>query len=231
MVSVDITDEHDNTQTRIIKTYDHRFAADLRWDYGLKPYSTRIEQEYRNYIAEGQQAKSFLNRLHEYEARDEEFVDESCTDAEDELFLRRKCAQMYNAEVAAYDRLKPLQGDMIPRFFGTACIPDTQNNSETVDNSSAQHNEISLDIPCIVLEYTPSFSLDQIIDNAPQDAWQGIVDQAADIVRTYNDYDILNEDVRMQNFIVERMSQERYQVRLIDLAMCKLRSELDSDDV
>ncbi|CAI4215955.1 unnamed protein product [Parascedosporium putredinis] len=58
---------------------------------------------------------------------------------------------------------------------------------------------------------------------------EGIVDQAVAIVQVVGDHNILNRDVRPDNFIIEQNRSGSYRVFMIDFGLARLRGRDESD--
>lgn len=143
-------------------------------------------------------------------------------------------SKCFKAEVATYSALTKHQGEFIPRLLAEITLDISPPDLAF----SAQQQEPS-QVKGILLEYLPGFSLSSIAQNAPQASWQSIVDQAIKIVHILGDHNILNTDVRPDNFVVvpkrrraQAMDEENsaeYQVFMIDFGQCRLRREDESD--
>ncbi|KAK7424471.1 hypothetical protein QQX98_000436 [Neonectria punicea] len=84
----------------------------------------------------------------------------------------------------------------------------------------------------ILPEYLAGFPLSTIAGNAPQSSWQDIIDQAIEIVHILGDNDILNQDVRPDNFMVVPKGEkgQEYQVYMTGFGQCRLRdNESDAE--
>ncbi|UZP44986.1 hypothetical protein NXS19_012798 [Fusarium pseudograminearum] len=68
-----------------------------------------------------------------------------------------------------------------------------------------------------------------MIHRAAAVAWQDIFDQAIKIVDILGDHNILNKDVRLENFMVVPRPN-KYQVFMIDFGLCRFRGDDESDE-
>ncbi|GKU07626.1 unnamed protein product [Fusarium langsethiae] len=190
---------------QFLKMFDRRAAEDLRDEWGAPPWSENIEKEYNATL---------------------DYVDENGSgwdEAEDEAFMEDMQRRLYEAEVATYDRLKEYQGKCIPQLLATVKLDTSPPNVAL----SAQQRELHRQ-KGIILEYLHGFTLRDMIEKAPESAWQDIVDQCLKVVDIFGDHDILNKDVRLDNFMIVPR-RDKYQVFMIDFGQCRFRREGESD--
>ncbi|KAH7018088.1 uncharacterized protein B0I36DRAFT_297556 [Microdochium trichocladiopsis] len=243
--------------TAFLKLFDRRHAPRFRDDFCVQPYAQGMEEACVKFVQSGE-ADRFLSRLKtDSDLAEKEGGD--WDDAECEAYLASEAMQLRNTEMAIYDVLKPLQGKQIPRVLSgvTLDIDPRSHANVTASNgagavavaashptpSSAEPNYV-FHVHGLLLEYLEGFTMAELVKHAPQSAWQNVVDQAVEIVRKLDEYNILNEDVRPENFMVVKTSQEQggtkhhdctscaasgYHVYMIDLAMCRKRGEDESD--
>lgn len=87
-----------------------------------------------------------------------------------------------------------------------------------------------MDCPGILLQIIPGFPLSDLANFAPRDMWQGICDEAIQIVTLIRSRDIRNEDVQSWNVIVRKdQSTGRFKPVMIDFSRCVFRKEGQSD--
>lgn len=222
----------ENGHDAFLKLFDRRYAQQLRDDNGIGEWSNVIEQEFLGGVRSGKM-DDFLRKLR----ADKQFQQDTEDDwdaAENEAFLWDELSKCFKAEVATYSVLTKYQGELISRLLAEI----TLDTSPPDPAFSTQQQEPSR-VKGILLEYLPGFSLSSIAQHAPQASWQSIVDQAINIVHILGDNNILNTDVRPDNFVVvpkgrkeEVMDEENdaeYQVFMIDFGQCRLRRENESD--
>jgi serine/threonine protein kinase len=80
----------------------------------------------------------------------------------------------------------------------------------------------------VLLEYCGDFSLDRLTDHVPSEYWQTICDDAVSIVNSISHHDILNKDVKPENFVVRRISSSsdaKYEPVMIDFTFCRFRQD------
>ncbi|KAH8663736.1 hypothetical protein BGZ61DRAFT_462559 [Ilyonectria robusta] len=221
-----------NDREAFLKIFDRRYAQQLRDDNGIEEWSNLIEQEFLDGIRSGKM-DDFLRKLRS----DKQFQQDTEDDwdaAENEAFLWDEVSKCFKSEVAAYSVLTKYQGELIPRLLAEIALDISPPDPAL----GAQQQELSR-VKGILLEYLPGFSLSSITQRAPQAAWQNIVDQAIKIVHVLGDNNILNTDVRPDNFVVvpkrriaQVMDEENsaeYRVFMIDFGQCRLRREDESD--
>lgn len=116
---VDILEEGEDPEkvarTAFLKLFDRRFAADLREEWHIEPWSKSDEEAYIESVENGAMDE-FLHKLHHVENYVSETEDD-WDDAECEIFLADKSLQLYEAEVGTYKALMLHQGRHIPRLL------------------------------------------------------------------------------------------------------------------
>lgn len=154
---------------------------------------------------------------------------------------------MFKAEVATYEQLHVLQGKKIPTLYGIAeydiVIPHACTDGSAVTEAA----------PGLLLEYLPLLTLRQLVGTRtarkpplPNGILTTLCEEAVRVVNRISDFDVLNKDVRMDNFLVwepfptsSPLGSSRHEdpdlaivedaVVLIDLAQCRLRHEAGSE--
>jgi hypothetical protein len=101
----------------ILKLYDRRHVDNMRDDFDAgKRYDEEKESAYQRYLLDPNK------RSHDFVA--DLFASDSGSDddLEDggafEDYLAHRCESMWEKEVQAYERMRDLQGEMIPRLLG-----------------------------------------------------------------------------------------------------------------
>lgn len=206
----------------VLKIYDRRFAAQLRADNKIEPWTPAHEMVLGTFVQSGE-AQKFLDSLRNND--DFEEPEDGWNVAENETYLLDQCLNLYNMETSVYKKLQDQQGKSIPQLRGQySLILDTHTHtteSETSDDLSS--------VKGILLEHIPGFTLSDLATDAPQEAWQSILDRTIQIVHILSDSGILNQDVRTSNVLVTRGANE-YRVVMIDFALCRFRDEYGSED-
>jgi hypothetical protein len=207
---------------QFLKMFDRRGAEQHRKDHKVEAWSDNIENEFVKSLQTGEVEK-FLEKLRN-ESDSEEDSDEDWDTAEVEAYLGSQLQKCFEAEIATYARLHEYQGRFIPLFLGAVTL-DISSPNKTF---SAHHQELYKQ-KGILLQYLDGFTLRNMTENAPKSSWQDIVDQAIRIVHILGDHDILNDDVRIDNFMVVP-KDGTYQVFMIDFGQCRFRGEDESDE-
>ncbi|CAE7174024.1 unnamed protein product [Rhizoctonia solani] len=210
-MKVALTPQSDSTalpSEAVLKVYDRRFADDMREQEGLVPATYEGEAQYAQYLASEDVAKT---EDEVYELMDQIPEGDPNPLTLDEHLAAFIIKSFFESETTVYPILSDLQGKHIPTFYGTTRFVD---GSATLDTT----------VPGILIEFIPGTSLSNI-DPANTDL-DAVCSTAMDIVYTCGDRNILNQDVRLGNFIVKPNGSE---VVMIDFGDCRLRRE-DEDD-
>lgn len=208
----------------IMKLYDRRFAAQLRHDNAVPPWTLDIEREYRKFVFDGG-ASELITKLHAMEDLPEEEGD-SWSAAQNETYIYHLCRKYYDTESEAYRRVEDLQGKDVPRFIARVSFSEGPCSP-----TSSNHVSKWLDCPGILLELINGFPLWELEERAPKDAWQYICEDAIRIVNLIGDRDLRNEDIHLNNNIVRKDPiTGKFKVFIIDFAMCVLRKPEDDKD-
>jgi serine/threonine protein kinase len=206
-----------------LKMFDRRGAEQLREEWGVDAWSDDIEKAFMNSVESGAMVL-FLRKLNTVP----NFVDdtgEDWDDAENEAFLHNELRKCFDAEVATYTRLQNYQGICIPRLLAVVNTNDQPFPRFTLNQVDARlyHKR------GILLEYVHGFTLTDVAQHAPKSSWQGIVNKAVETVQILGDHNILNKDVRPDNFMVVPKN-DTYQIFMIDFGQCRFRDANESDD-
>ncbi|KAM0217589.1 hypothetical protein ACHAQD_007332 [Fusarium lateritium] len=204
-----------------LKMFDRRFAEEIREQNKIDPWCKEIEHEFARGLASGR-IEEFLEKLRtvpNFEADTEGDWDE----AEVEAFLASELQKYFNSETETYKRLREYQGKDVPHFFASVTLDEPVSDVVLTAEQQNLHQHKG-----VLLQYLPGYSLSGMIDNAPRTSWQGIVDQAVQKVHIFGDHDILNQDVRPDNFMVVP-ENGTYRVFLIDFGSCIFRREDETD--
>ncbi|KAK7428880.1 hypothetical protein QQZ08_004650 [Neonectria magnoliae] len=210
-----------NGDEAFLKMFDRRFAEQHRQDNVVDIWSEDVENEFLASLRSGK-TESFLDKLHTVPGFQRDTEDDWDT-AENEAYLADELQKCFNSEIATYSRLQEHQGKIIPRFLAAITLGMPPPDAAL----STQQQEL-YQIKGVLLEYLTGFSLSSMVQSAPRSSWQDIVDQAIRIVHVLGDNNILNADVRPDNFVVVPEDQA-YRVFMIDFGQCRLRREDESD--
>ncbi|KAI0803042.1 hypothetical protein BC629DRAFT_1580967 [Irpex lacteus] len=225
--------------TAIVKLYDRRCFTNVRNDFDEgKPWSLDKEKEYRQYlddISTGSAARGdFGSPTYMW--------DNDVSDGEFEAYLHHVAQSTFDSERTAYERLQELQGKKLPTLYGTveyeAAIPDTRSGDKTVTDT----------VPGLLLEYVSPLSLRELVTTwktrnppLPNSVLAALCDEAVNVVDRISDFEVLNEDVRVDNFLIREnfLTSSAHSgsavtvdgaVVLIDLGQCRLRRADESED-
>ncbi len=230
---VDILDgEH--PPPAFLKLYDRRFADQLRRDNGIDEWTCEMEQAYIQSIWDGS-VDGFLHNLHNIPYFQED-TEENWTDAQNEAYLADELLKFFKAEVAAYDALHEQQGKSVPKLLAAVYLDLTPKASSTTtaDVTTKATNFLDFQpfqIKGILVQHIEGFNLRQVPEHCPRSTWQDIIDQAVSIARLLGDHNILNRDVRTENFIVSPSADgqegQPYYVYMIDHSRIRGKAETD----
>ncbi|KAK7422777.1 hypothetical protein QQZ08_009402 [Neonectria magnoliae] len=218
--------------TAFLKLFDRRFSNQLRRDNGIEPWTEEMEQAYDQSVQSGA-VYQFLDDLHRIENFQDD-TEEDWDDAQNEAFLADELLRLYKTEVAVYDRLHEYQGRVIPRLLAAIDIDIAPTGHATEVSEKGGFEPFK--VKGLLLQYIDGCDLWGIVHRFPRSSWQDIVDQALAIIRVLGDYNILNKDVRPENFMVSTTTEGRQQeeegqhrVFMIDFALCRFREQDESD--
>lgn len=219
----------------VLKLYDRRCLNNLRETYDdSRPWSVDKEREYRQYISSSTSHIIDEDYLWEYD---------DVSDGEFEAYLARRAVAMFEAECATYNRLSDLQGKQVPRVFGVVQYTyEVTVPSPTGDGSAP--TTYTETVPGILIEYVSSVTLRELVKTwtartppLPNSVLAALCEEAVALVDHVSDYDVLNEDVRLDNFLVrtpfvknravsthpQPLALVAHPIVLIDLGQCRLR--------
>ncbi|KDN46578.1 hypothetical protein RSAG8_04231, partial [Rhizoctonia solani AG-8 WAC10335] len=193
----------------VLKVYDRRFADGIREEYEIDPPTYKGEARYAEYLRSGNVAQT--------EDQIYEIAEQLPEDDPNHLELAEHLTAIlikpfFESEKTTYSVLSSLQGKYIPKFYGTTRFLD--GSSPGLDTS----------VPGILVEFIPGTNLSRI-DPTSIDL-HAVCSTAVDIVNLYSDLNVLNRDVRFENFIVKPSGSE---IVMIDFGHCRLRRD-DEDD-
>lgn len=208
-----------------LKLFDWRFAHQLRAEEPIGAWTDDAQAEYDE-LTTGCRLDDFRRLLREEEPFKEE-TDLGCSRGDSEAFLRGEMLRMYDSEAAAYQRLRDVQETLVPRLI-TAGFLDARSSDDTGTDS---RDQAPFRIKGVSLQYIEGFALSNLDSQAPRSHWQPIIDQAVRVTQVLADKEILNADVRPENFIVEPIHEGScpYRVFMIDFGESRLRRKGESD--
>ncbi|KAK4496493.1 hypothetical protein PRZ48_012473 [Zasmidium cellare] len=224
VISADLNDLEPQSKA-VLKLYDRRFAAQLRKDEGVPPWSESAEEAFLELVRSGE-AATFVHKLRNED--DFEEPDEGWSPGENEAYLHDMCSDLFATETRAYDVLKELQGKAIPKLYSAVSLPlDTGTHGVVSEAGEEEFFAIS----GILIEYISGPTVSDMADVIPQQSWQIIVNQAVQIVRRYSRLGILNKDVRCSNFVVNQSvpDGDEHRVVMLDFALCEFKEPEQSE--
>ncbi|KAI1788007.1 hypothetical protein LXA43DRAFT_1184118 [Ganoderma leucocontextum] len=227
----------------ILKLYDRRCLVNARdtHDKGL-PWSLDKEREYRQYL----DAVATGGAVAPVDFDSPTYWETPVPHGEFEAYLAHTAQKVFAAERTAYERLRPLQGKKIPTVYGVVEHETQITIPADADGSAVRVTET---VPGLLLEYIPSLTLRELVATwtarappLPNRVLTALCKEAVRVVDRVSDFDVLNEHVRMDNFLIRQPflassshGEEPAQVVedavvLIDLGQCRLRREDESED-
>ncbi|KAH6848316.1 hypothetical protein B0I37DRAFT_161172 [Chaetomium sp. MPI-CAGE-AT-0009] len=232
----------------VLKLYDRRFGEHLRRYRGEHvPHTTERELAFQSFVRRGMMDR-FLRRGEEDPEGEEaqrrggekledpisarsrsppynECLD-SEPDAEFEAAVWEECEKNFNCETQAYERLKDLQGKLMPRMYAHVRLVSPIPNvpQDLLDSpDTARYFEVK----GVILEHIPGYPLSELPTSrlAPSDTqlWPGIVQAAVDAVHEIDSRGVLNKNCAPYNIVVNSRSQTPF---VVDFASCDFKEQL-----
>ena len=212
-----------------LKLFDRRFSKQLREDNGISKWAKELEIAYVQSIKSGSIFR-FLEDLHSIPNFQDD-TEEDWDDAENETFLTDELHRLFTTEAATYEKLHTHQGRVIPKLLAQVEMDIAPPGLSVLPASPGGFEPFKIKG---LLQHVDGFNLWDIVQHCPRSSWQAIVDQAVSAVRILGDHDILNQDVRPENFVIQARTGgnkevEDYHVFMVDFALCRFRGENESD--
>lgn len=192
-----------------LKLFDRRHAYQFREDWGCRMWTEGVEEQCADFVRKGEE-EHFLTRLHD----DPESENEKCgnlSDAETEAWVADELLRLFKSEAAVYNALHKHQGRDIPQLFATVTLDITPPSLQR----SQSDGSILFHIKGILIQYLDGFVLSNLHKYAPRNRWLDIIRDAMEKTHIMEDNDIMNEDVRPDNVIVQPDGHEAFQVFMI----------------
>ncbi|RAQ47418.1 hypothetical protein AFGD_008750 [Aspergillus flavus] len=187
----------------VLKLFNRRFAAQLRKDDKLNPWTPETERQYHDFILDGSASEFITRRNTNGKMAEEE--GHTWNDPQNEAYLHDHMQDLYETEVEAYHTLKDIQGKDIPQLFACLTVPSSSSSQEPSVNKY-------IDVSGVLYK-----------------VWQSVCNEAIQIVNRIGDRGILNEDVKTRNFIAQENPGRKFKVFMIDSASCNFRSEYEDE--
>ena len=236
----------------IVKLLDRRFSTDMRDQENAATYTTELDQEYLEDLCkdppvEGEEfgieedtelSTGGQRGLEEVDKEDDE--GQETPDAWAEHNLQELCMRFFHNEMTVYERLKPLQArGKVPRYLcSTELLLDKP--IQVPDDVPKQHHkriEDYLRISAAVIEYVQGREIRHIDQFMPKKLWKRTILDACSIINEISDHDVLNEDVRMDNVLIQcipRTDKDAesfdYQPVVLDFGKARLRRPCETDE-
>ncbi|QRV83554.1 hypothetical protein RhiJN_11570 [Ceratobasidium sp. AG-Ba] len=193
----------------VLRVYDRRFSLLLRERHLVKPPTLRSEALYRQLIASGQapEADDISGAITSHGSI------KNCPVGLMEHLMTLMVEPYFEDECAAYERLISLQGQDIPIFYGAPKFLD-----------GLSIDDLDPPVPGILLEVVPGIPLDTI--NPTRTNVDAVIRSAIRIIDRYSELGVLNEDVRLGNFILKPNDS----VVMIDFAQSRLREDHETEE-
>ncbi|CAE6504587.1 unnamed protein product [Rhizoctonia solani] len=192
----------------VLKVYDRRFADGIREEYELDRPTYEEEVRYADYLLSDNVPQT-VPQIYEQAEQLPDDAPEPPELSDHMVALHSK--QLYKGEKTTYSALFSLQGKYIPSFYGTTRFLDAYPPGLST-------------VPGILIEFIPGTNLSRIDPTSIN--LDVVCSSAVDIVDRYSDLNVLNRDVRLENFIVKPNGTE---VVMIDFGHCRLRRENEED--
>jgi hypothetical protein len=140
----------------VLKLFDRRFAASDRVNWGIDPWTPKVEAEYQEFLRH-EDSSGFLHELQSVSDRDDLFdlfdrEGEAWDVAQKEAFFDHEMKLLYETEKEVHRRVHELQGRDIPRLLLHVSL---------LSSSGFQCQGI-------LLEFIPGFSLADLAYHAPR---------------------------------------------------------------
>ncbi|KAF8595251.1 hypothetical protein BDV93DRAFT_575592 [Ceratobasidium sp. AG-I] len=196
----------------VFKVYDRRFAPELRKFHEAGPVTYESEGRYLEYVASGSAPQRFKAICQQQDVHFDQGMDDPPELVEH--LLATILPPYFDNEFAVYKRLSSLQEGMIPNFYGiTSFINDPILPG------------LDVSVRGILVEFVPGVNLCHI--NPLESDLDTLIPRAIRMVQVCGDLGVLNQDVRLENFIVK---EDGSGVTMIDFAQSRLRGADESDE-
>ncbi|KAK4160578.1 hypothetical protein QBC43DRAFT_325213 [Cladorrhinum sp. PSN259] len=215
----------------VLKLYDRRFAVGIRENRELVSWTREVEEQYAEFVKTGG-FDSFIQKIHQrpekerYEPQEDEWWDDDACEAA----LADELNKLHKTETSIYKVLRNVQGRLIPKVFAHVELDIAQPGIDRISATAGADGLEPFKVKGILMQHIEGFTLREIPHRCHRSAWQDIADQALAVVRVCDDYNIINYDIRLDNFVVSECKPGvEYQVYMIDFGMCRVRRKGESD--
>ncbi|KAF9775372.1 hypothetical protein IL306_006529 [Fusarium sp. DS 682] len=212
-------------RSAILKVYDRRCGIGLRdCYYEYIPCTTEVEASYQSFLRRGSM-RPFLEEMDQDEASSEfplaaaEIREGPEGMAKYEAALWRITNQQFKTEVEVYERLKDLQGILIPELYALVRVASGPNSESS--------NEDYQTVYGILLEPIPGCNLYHLADEetrpTTEQEWTSIIQRAIDATYEVNKRGIILDDSSPRNVVVKAST---FQPFLVDFAQCWFKDKM-----
>lgn len=226
----------------ILKLYDRRFGTSRRRDLQGRhvPHTPAREAAFRKFVREGKMA-GFLRRLEEEEKRRVlppkgvwEFLEEKeDAEAKYEAALWWECEKEWECEGEALERLRELQGGVVPRVYAYVKVGCEMEDQGLVTPEElvqqAPEDERYFEVKGILREWIRGYSLGELTTSkwAPSDpdGCRRIVQAAVDGVHEINKRGVLIRDCRPGSVVVSTRN-ELHMPLITDFSRCGFKDRV-----
>lgn len=205
----------------VLKLYDRRFSPQLRTEEETVPWTPELESEYREFVNSGCITGFFdfcaAGYREDWWWGDSYSKRTKWSKAQLEGYLQFLCRRTYGIEKEVYETIRDLQGKHVPRLFAHPWLQLSEKPNKY------------LDCPGILLEYIQGYELTDIKENAPENDWQYICDEAVQIVQLICVRGVLNKDIKTRSFVIRQDSDlKKPKLCMMDFGLCMFRREQKS---
>jgi hypothetical protein len=205
----------------VLKLFDRRFTTEFRRVWNVDVWTPEAENEFHQFVNDPASSR-FLADIQKDKVSNSPF-EIKMSAGQSEAWMNQAMLDFYNTEVKAYDTLSDVQGDVVPRLIGLVTASSSSSVSPgPLDQPTA--------IPGILLQYIRGFQLKDLGSHAPKELWDGICQDAMQLLRATGERGILNLDVQVRNVIVKKLRANHYKPFMIDLAICRFRAEAKDEE-
>ncbi len=217
----------------VLKLYDRRFGKDLRIGQRYAaPHMPVNEAMFQDFVRRGMMAPFFRELEEEKKAellpsRPGHFLDSTLeSQGKFEAALWHECSDHFACETKAYERLRDLQGKLIPDMLAHVRVVPFDSDALSIP-PDLQHMASYFEVKGVLLGLIEGYSLEDIATSplGPSDKaqWQPIIQAAAGAAHEINKRGVLMNDASPRNVVVDRRSQTPF---IVDLAQCHFKDDL-----
>lgn len=211
----------------VLKLYDRQFAKGLRERRGIGEWDERSEAAYINYARTPQAAELFEKLMNA--SKQPSINDIVKMPGPRELFMQYECTEFFDSETRAYKTLVDHWCKGVPKLLWTVKLKSCFLPPEDIEETHSSF----FDVNGILIDYVPGVTFaDMNENNVRHKAWQDVVEQAIEITTIFTKHNMINKDVRCENFIVtvDSAKESGYRTVMIDFGYVVFRKDDETDD-